>query len=683
MMNKLIYIVMFWAGLCFAQTEIYDTGGPLMPEQAAYDVTFYDLHVNVSPLDSTISGIVGINARIVQPVDCFVVDLDTLLQIDQVVEVGKGAETERKYTRDNGKVWIALRRTRQANETVELRIVYQGKPRIAKNPPWDGGFTWAKTKDGSPWIATSCQGEGADIWWPVKDHVSDKPDSMGIHVRVPDPLICASNGKLLRVERHSDNTNTYHWFVSTPISSYNVALNIAPYKLIEENYTSTCGDVFPFMFWVLPEDYEKGQKIFPEFKKHLRFFEETLGPYPFRADKYGVVQTPHLGMEHQTIIAYGANFNNGSMTGGVDWGFDALHHHELSHEWWGNMVTNADWKDMWIHEGFGTYMQAWYLEYLQGMEAYHKYINSLRNFGEQYPIAPTNSMTGEQIYKAPIYSKGASVLNTLRYLIGDDVFKTVMRRMAYPDPEMEKVTDGRQTRFVTSNDFITIAEQVSGKDLDWFFEVYLRQAKLPRLKAELQDNHLLLSWITPENLPFPMPVTVKIGEEEKRVEIPKEGADIVLGPDTKFEIDPEKWVLFDPYGLDEAGELLDQHQYVQAKQMYEKVLFVNEHDKTALRMLKHINYMMLNHKTNPADLFDQYLGKYKLNSNREMWLIKENGEIFLSSTRGKYKIYPVSDTQFIVREYEMEYSVGIDAKGNYLLSFNYGGREFQAKQIHD
>jgi aminopeptidase N len=682
-MNKLIHIFILLTGLCFAQTAIYDTGGPLMPEQASYDVTFYDLHVNVSPKDSLISGFVEINAQIVQPIDYFVVDLDTLLQIDRIVEINKKTETEREYERKIGKIWIALRRTRQANETVEFKIAYHGKPRIAINPPWDGGFTWAKTKDGSPWIATSCQGEGADIWWPVKDHVSDKPDSMGIHIRVPDPLICASNGKLLQVEKHNDNTSTYHWFVSSPISAYNVALNIAPYKLIEEKYTSTCGDVFPFMFWVLPEDYENGLKIFSEFKKHLRFFEETLGPYPFRADKYGVVQTPHLGMEHQTIIAYGANFNNGSMTGGEDWGFDALHHHELSHEWWGNMVTNADWKDMWIHEGFGTYMQAWYVEYLQGMEAYHKYIASLRNFSEQYPIAPNHSMTEEQIYKAPIYSKGASVLNTLRYLIGDDAFKRTMRLMAYPNPELEKVTDGHQTRFVTSNDFITIAEQVSGKELEWFFEVYLRQAKLPKLKAQLRDNKLLLSWITPQDLPFPMPITVKIGDEEKRIEIPNNGTSLVLEPNVKFEIDPEEWILFDPYGLEEASELLDQHNYLEAKKMFENVLFVNAQEKTAIRMLKHINYMLQNNENNRIDIFNKYLGKYELNGNRYISLIKENDEIFLSSQRGKYKIYPISDTKFIIRELDMEYSINKDASGNNLLLFNYGKREIKAKRINN
>jgi len=165
-------------------------------------------------------------------------------------------------------------------------------------------------------------------------------------------------------------TRTYHWHVSNPINVYNVALNIAPYRVIEDEMESVAGDVFPIQFYVLPEDYEKGLELFEEIKDHLAFYEEYVGPYPFRSDKYGVAQTPHLGMEHQTIIAYGAGFDNTSMTRGTDLGFDALHHHELAHEWWGNLVTNADWSDMWLHEGFGSYMQPLYREYLLGAESY-------------------------------------------------------------------------------------------------------------------------------------------------------------------------------------------------------------------------------------------------------------------------------------------------------------------------
>ncbi len=465
-----------------ARTEIYDSGGPLMVEQAAYDVRFYDLALAVHPSDSSIDGSVTVRADILQPIEMFVLDLDTLLTIQRVVEIDGERERERSFRRDIGKIWIPLQKVRQAGESLTMRIRYGGKPRIAPRPPWDGGFTWSRTEDGSAWIATSCQGEGPDLWWPAKDHVSDKPDSMGTHIRVPDPLICASNGRLTAVERHKDKTSTYHWCVSNPINSYNVALNIAPYTLIEDTYQSLGGELIPVQLYVLPEDYEKGEKFFPQLTEHLRFFERTLGPYPFRADKYGVAQTPHLGMEHQTIIAYGGGFKNETYKR-KDWGFDALHHHELSHEWWGNLVTNRDWRDMWLHEGFGTYMQALYAEEIGGTEAYHGYMATERTFTNLKAIAPRQSQTASQITKAPIYAKGASVLHTLRYLIGEEALRKALRRMAYPDPRMEKVTDGRQVRFASTDDFIRIVEEVSGRELDWFFEVYLRQPKLPVLKA--------------------------------------------------------------------------------------------------------------------------------------------------------------------------------------------------------
>ena len=346
-----------------------DSGGPLRPEQAAFDVTFYDLALRIDPADSTLAGSLTADARIVHPTARLVLDLDARLVV-QTVRLGAGeAAVARPFERRGGRIWIDLGGTRQPGETVRVTVDYGGRPRVAPQPPWQGGFTWARTPDGAPWIATTVQREGADVWWPVKDHVSDEPDSMALHFTVPRPLVAASNGRLRRVEDHADEWRTYHWFVSTPINVYNVTLAAAPYQPVETDYTSITGESLPVIFYVLPEDRARGKAFLPEILDHLRFFETTLGPYPFRADKYGVVQTPHLGMEHQTLIAYGAAFDNGAMTGGRDFGFDALHHHELAHEWWGNLVTNADWRDMWLHEGFATYMQALYAEQRGGRAA--------------------------------------------------------------------------------------------------------------------------------------------------------------------------------------------------------------------------------------------------------------------------------------------------------------------------
>jgi aminopeptidase N len=543
----LLAIACFWAPQMPAQTPVYDSGGELMTEQAAYDVTFYDLRVQVFPEERRIEGLLGVEAQVVHPMYWLVLDLDTLLTVHGTWRISEAGKRElRPFRREGSKLWIDLGATQQPGQKLIAEVAYGGKPRPAPRAPWDGGFDWSKTTTGAHWIATSCQGEGADIWWPVKDHVSDEPDSMALLVRVPDPLVVASNGRLRKSEKHPDGTTTYHWFISNPINVYNVALNIAPYRTIEGTMDCVAGGQYPVVFYVLPEDYEKGQKLFPEILEHLRFFEKFVGPYPFRADKYGVAQTPHLGMEHQSIIAYGANFSNTSMTRGKDWGFDALHQHELAHEWWGNLVTNSDWRDMWLHEGFGSYMQPLYAEQLNGKERYREYMQSMRRFSNTLPIAPRASKTSKEIYQAPIYVKGAWVLHTLRFLIGEDAFFRALRRMAYPDPAMEKITDGSQARFATTDDFLSICEAESGIQLDWFFEVYLRQAALPKLYSKIENQTLSLRWESPVGeMPFPMPVEVEIDGKRQRIQIPADGITLKLGKKDKPVVDPDGWLLFE------------------------------------------------------------------------------------------------------------------------------------------
>jgi len=528
----------------------YDSGGPLIYEEAAYDVTFYDLTVAVNPADSTIAGSLEMDARVVAPAARIAFDLDTILAIHSVrlVSAHEGAGALR-FRRCEGRIFVSLPRTWQPGESLAIRVDYEGRPRVAPNPPWDGGFTWKTTASGAPWIATSNQTIGADVWWPNKDHVSDKPDSVALHVTVPDPLVVASNGRLRGMHENGDGTRTYHWFVSTPISNYNVALNIAPYRTIEARMASVAGDTFPVVFYVLPESYEQGRRLFPQILAYLHWFEKTLGPYPFRADKYGAVQTPYLGMEHQSITAYGANFDSGAMTGGEDWGFDALLHHESSHEWWGNLLTNADWKDMWLHEGFATYMQALYLEDTQGIGVYHKYLHSfLRRIQNRWPVAPRESRSSRQIYGGDIYFKGAWTLHTLRYLIGERALRRALRTMVYPDSAHWHATDGSQTRFVSTQDFLTIAEEASGRKLGWFFDVYLRQAALPRLRSELRASPsgrstLKLRWEAPDGLPFPMPVDVQIGDRTVRADLSGGEAEIPVPAGVRPVIDPDEWVL--------------------------------------------------------------------------------------------------------------------------------------------
>jgi len=369
---------------------------------------------------------------------------------------------------------------------------------------------------------------------------------------VPEDLVDASNGRLVSVDAAEDGWHTYHWHVSTPIENYCIALDIAPYVTIEKKYTSVAGDTFPVTYWVLPENEEKGHALVEEMLADMRFFEELFGPYPFRADKFGVVETPHLGMEHQSIIAYGNAYHGNPW--GKQRGFDFLLHHESAHEWWANLVTARDWKDFWIHEGFATYAQALYVERLHGWEAYLEQMAAdRRRIQNRGAVAPRDTRTTDEMYfsgrpDAPdqdIYYKGSWFLHTLRWVLGDEVFFRGLRRMAYPDPALEKTTDGSACRFTSTDEIRAIAEKTSGMELGWMFDVYLRQPELPRLVAEAEGTELHLSWQVPDDLPFPMPVPLRVGKDVLRVEVPAEGAVVHLPPTARddWEVDPEDRVL--------------------------------------------------------------------------------------------------------------------------------------------
>ena len=524
-------------GAAPAQDVPRDSGGPLLSEQAAYDVTFYDLNLRVQPDAQRIDGAVTVHATATAPLEQFVLNLDRLLQVRTVAQQNDGGRRALSFERraDSNQVWIDLPRTVEAGETVQLTVAYGGKPREAPNPPWDGGFTWAETPDGAPWIATSCQTIGADVWWPVKDHPSDEPDSMAINVTVPDSLMVAANGTLRGTALPANGWKTYRWFASTPINSYAVALNIAPYAAIDTTYGSVSGQTVPVSFFVLPDEEAEARRVLPDLLDHVRFLEATLRPYPFAADKYGIARTPFLGMEHQTIIAHGAPLGNTDALG-YDAGFDALHFHELAHEWFGNYVTVRDWKDFWIHEGFATYLEALYAEEVHGDSAYAAVTDYFRRqIANQRPIARREPASVQELYGRDIYFKGAMVLHTLRGLIGDAAFFAFLQRAGGAQAD--------QPLHVTTDDIIRIAEEEAGRELGWFFEAYLYHADLPRLITERTGDQLTLRWEAPTDAPFPMPVDIRIGDAVERVAIEHDGATVRVPTDGAFTIDPAGWVL--------------------------------------------------------------------------------------------------------------------------------------------
>lgn len=546
-------VIFLSVSFAFSQRELgvkpAKTGGPLSANQAAYDVQSYDIDVRVKPPEQAIEGIVTITARIVNPTNVLDLDLESVYTVSDVSLINAGGRAEKlRFDRPDGKIlaWFPL--TRQDGDTVAVRVTYSGKPRIAPKPPWVGGFMWEKTADGSPWISIATQNDGADTWLPVKDHPSDKPSRVSLHATVPQPLVVAAFGKFQSVKKNPDGTETWNWLMTNPISNYEIVFNAAPYKIIKDKYKSIYGDTIPIEFYVLPEDADKAPGLIAETKKYTAYYEKYLGPYPFRSQKLGIAETPHLGMEHSTLIAYGNKFKL------TDDGFDSLMLHEFGHEWWANLVTASDWRDFWIHEGFQSFMDTFYLEYINNGNQ-DKYFAAMKDRMKHtrnvQPVAPREEKIAYEVYlQAPdyvkgdgdIYGKGAVVLHTLRYLLGDAAFFRALRRMAYPTKEMERITDGRQTRMVNTDDFLTIAQAESGMKLDWFFELYLRQPKLPKLDIEKKDGKLTLKWETPNNMPFPMPLDVEMNGKTRRVEMPNGTATIDIEGSGDPVIDPKDWV---------------------------------------------------------------------------------------------------------------------------------------------
>jgi len=531
-----LFIILICSIQLHSQFGSQDSGGPLTPEWAAYDIKFYNINLNINPDKQTIIGWVGVTVEAVTNMKEFVLDLDDRYRITKIVWDSPTEYKELSFKHENGKIKIQLPEEVTKGNSFTVKVYYNGKPRVAENPPWDDGFIWSKTKSSEHWIGVTCQGGGADTWWPCKDHPSDEPDSVLLNWTVPRNLTCASNGRLRYILDNKEGTKTFSWFVSTPINNYGISIHIAPYDTIQYKYTSVTEEEIPVTIWVLPENMEKAREHCPEFLVHLRWYEELLGPYPFRADKYGVAETPYLGMEHQTIIANGYGYRDDQF------GFDWLHHHELGHEWWGNMVTANDWSDFWIHEAVCGYMQTLYIEDKLPDRSPSAFMMNWKLWKNEQPIALRKEMTSDEAYTNDMYSKGSYVLHTLRYYLGDEVFRMVLRRWAYPSPKMEEIKDGRQCRFATTDEFLEIAEKVSGRELEWFWEVYFRQASLPVLKAKIENGFLYLEWKIENDLPFSVPVEVKLADEIIKVEL-REGAGSIKIPDgVEPVIDPDKWI---------------------------------------------------------------------------------------------------------------------------------------------
>ncbi|WP_396594277.1 M1 family metallopeptidase [Brevundimonas sp. R86498] len=509
------------------------------PEQLAVRFDKADLSIRVMPETKTIDAVAVLHFSATAPVSAIVVELDTILPVSAVAVDGAVVTN---WTNPEGRMTIPLGSTLAAGETVSVRIEYAGAPRVAPNSPWDGGFSWATAPSGEPWIATAVQGEGCDIFWPCIDHPLAEPGRVDLHITVPPGLSAPSNGRFLGMTTGADGWTTWNWSAANP-NTYAIALNIGPYEAMTADYHSRFGNVVPMTYWYLrSDDLTKVRGLFAEFAPMMDFYEATVGPYPFGDEKMGVVETPHLGMEHQTINAYGNAYKIDGR------GFDWLLHHELSHEWFGNQLTNVNADDMWLHEGLGSYMQPLYDRWLNGDRYMQVSLSSQRRgLRNAFPVVSGTLKTEDQVYDGAIgpggdiYSKGSLIAHSLRLLIGDEAFFNAVRRLVYgrPDP----APGNFQPRYASTPEFLALVNEETGGDFGWFFRGYLYQAVLPDLIEKREGDGLTLRWVTGDGEAFPMPVEVEVNGVVQTVPMTGGQGSLAVPANAHVLIDPANKVL--------------------------------------------------------------------------------------------------------------------------------------------
>ncbi len=478
--------------------------GSITAQRAWWDLTFYNLKVKVNPTDKRISGSNEIRYKVLYPGQVLQIDLQPPLRLERAEQDGQALQVT---LQGRNAYFIELKKEQPKGSQQSVTVWYSGIPRAARNAPWDGGFSWNKDSAGQDFVATSCQGLGASVWWPCKDHAYDEPDSQAIVVTVPKELTDVSNGRLRKVTDNADGTHTFDWFVSNPIGNYGVNVNIANYAHFEDVFQGEKGPL-TLDYYVLPENLEQAKTQFQQAKLMLQAFEHWFGPYPFYEDGYKLVQVPYLGMEHQSSVTYGNHFMNGYLgrdLSGTGWGtkWDYIIIHESGHEWFANNITYRDIADMWVHESFTSYSEGIYTEFHFGKAAGAEYIRGLRNgIGNRRPIVGTYGVNSEG--SGDMYPKGANMLHTIRQIVDDDEkWRSILRglnRDFY-----------HQTVYGTQiEDYII---QHSGKKLQKVFDQYLRNADIPILEYSFKRGKLKYHWVNcVEGFDMPVKVTLSPGK---------------------------------------------------------------------------------------------------------------------------------------------------------------------------
>jgi aminopeptidase N len=478
--------------------------GSLSPLRTCYDINYYHLDIKVNIDDKSISGSNEFSFTAVTDFEKLQFDLFENLKVEKVLYHNQ----ELKFTRLYNAVFVDFPKLVKKGLKEKFKVIYSGKPIIAKNAPWDGGFIFKTDKSNKPWVSVACQGLGASSWWPNKDHQSDEVDSMLISISVPKGLKEVSNGRLRSIIPKTDGYNQYNWFVANPINNYDVTFYIGDYAHWRDSYDGEKGKL-SIDYWSLKQDSVVARPHWDaDVKRMLKSFEHWFGPYPFYEDGYKLVQAPHLGMEHQSAVAYGNKFLQGYLgkdLSGTGWGlkFDFLIVHESGHEWFGNNITSKDIADMWIHESFTNYSETLFLEDNYGKEAGTAYVVGIRKIIQNdIPIIGPYGVNKEG--SGDMYPKGANMIHTIRQLINDDKkFRNILRGL---NKEFYHKT-------VTTQEIQNYIETKSGVKLSKIFDQYLRHINIPTLEYKIKDGLLSYKWTA--TIPgFNMPVRVSLRPDQ-------------------------------------------------------------------------------------------------------------------------------------------------------------------------
>jgi len=515
MKKNSLYLLLFATSLCYSQSLDYSQNrqnftkqdtlrGSITPERIWWDLNQYDLSITIKPETKYLTGKNTIHYKVLAKSNLIQIDLQPPMKLTKATQDSK----ELSIVKKGNAHFIKLSKEQIVGRFEKITVYFEGSPKISNNPPWEGGLTWKKDENDFDFIATTCQGEGASLWWPCKDHMYDEPEKgITLQYTVPEHLVAVGNGRLVKTTHQNDSkTKTYYWKTVNPINNYGVHLSIGNYVHFSEDYQGEAG-ILNCNYYVLKQNFSKAKKQFKEAKRTLQAFEHWFGPYPFYEDGYKLVEVPYLGMEHQSAVTYGNGYKNGylgrdlSQTG---WGlkFDFIIVHESGHEWFANNITNKDIADMWIHESFTNYSETLFLEYHFGKKAANAYNIGLRKgIQNDKPIIGIYNVNHEG--SSDMYYKGSNMLHTMRQIIDNDNTWHLLLRELNHEFYHQTVTTEQIETFI--NTFTNI-------NFNAVFNQYLRTIKIPKLEYKIGKKCLEYRWSSSVK-DFDMPLKVTINSK--------------------------------------------------------------------------------------------------------------------------------------------------------------------------